>query len=64
MTPGHYHALRRHIATRARCGARSWSRVAILEAAAASGCPCRIARAVACGWTPTGYTLLTSGART
>lgn len=60
MTPGHYHATQRHIATRARLAGPSWSRVRILDAAA-SGCPCRVARAVACGWTPVGYVLLTKG---
>lgn len=59
MTPGHYHATHRTLAARAAVNAPRFSRVRALDAAATSGDPCRIARAVACGWTPVGYALLT-----
>ena len=49
-------ALRRSIATRARYGLR-WSRVRIIDEAAASDSPERVARAHRLGWTPAGYTL-------
>lgn len=50
-------ALRRSIATRARYGAVRWNRIAIIDEAAASDCPERVARAQKLGWTPAGYTL-------
>lgn len=49
-------ALRRSIATRARYGLR-WSRVRIIDEAAASADPARVARAQRLGWTPAGYVL-------
>lgn len=55
-------AKRRAIATRGTFGACTFSRVRILDQAARSGCPRKLARALACGWTPSGYVLLTKGA--
>lgn len=54
-------AKRRAIATRGAYGACTYSRVRILDEAARSGCPRKLARALACGWTPVGYALLTRG---
>ena len=56
-------AKRRAIATRGTLGACAFSRVRILDEAARSGCPRKLARAIACGWTPAGYALLTKAWR-
>lgn len=59
MTPALYAAARRTLAARVAVNAPRFSRIRALDVAATSGDPCRIARAVACGWTPAGYALLT-----
>ena len=55
-------AKRRAIATRRTYGACTFNRVRILDEAARSGCPRKLARALACGWTPPGYALIACSA--